>query len=239
MTIFHFLPKWRWTFFYAKLSPDSCFVTYLEGFYIFLNLNFDLPIPRGLWEVVRIPFHEKYRWNGLVTWWERVMANYKYTYQIWWHLDKSHDVEYQLKIRLQAYSRGTLGHRKQIQISIHIFVDAAGHIASICHQSCISVYNISRESNPKISPKFSGSVGTGFRCVYLHIYRVHRNVEYPQEIWTSRMLDIIGHNRSCTCQYFVNFEILLCQIRICVDHVTAQVSGSFTVDHNLNIAGID
>ena len=66
--------------FYAKLIPDSYFVTYLEGFYIFFNLNFDLPIPRP-------------------------MANYKYTYQIWRHLDKSRDVEYQLKLRLKAYSR--------------------------------------------------------------------------------------------------------------------------------------
>ena len=39
---------------YAKLNhPDSYFITYLEGFYIFFSiLNFDLPIPRrgyGRW----------------------------------------------------------------------------------------------------------------------------------------------------------------------------------------------
>ena len=79
---FTFCPNEGEHFFYVKLNPDSYFVTHLEGSYIFFNLNFDLPIPTGLWEVVRIPFHEKYRWSGLVTWWERVMANYKYAYQI-------------------------------------------------------------------------------------------------------------------------------------------------------------
>ena len=42
----------------------------------------------------------------------------------------------------------------------------------------------------------------------MHIYRVDKYVKYPQEIWKSSMLAITGHNRSCTGQYFVNFEHL-------------------------------